>query len=55
MLNTSSSFAKKACDNITSLLIIYYRGHVDCFSIPLSLLELQVIASYVLMWNLGSV
>jgi len=50
MLNTSYSFAKKACDNATSLLVMH-RSHADCFFILLFLLEIQVI----LMWNLTSV
>ena len=54
VLCPSSSPTKKARDNATGLRIPH-RSHVDRFSLALSLLELQVIASDVPMRNLPSV
>lgn len=50
----SSSSAKKASDDLTSLRIIYL-GHIDCLSLSLSPLQTHVIASHILMWHLASI
>ncbi len=45
--------AKKACDNLTSSWIIDL-GYIDCFSLPVSILQTHVIAITIPIRHLAS-